>query len=107
MSGDDEELASQVAGIFLNDIPKQIASLKEALATGDAKTAERTAHSIKGASATVGAEQLREVSFRGEQFGRDGRLDELSALVGEIETQFFLLEKELLAAGYESMDMDI
>lgn len=106
MSADDEELAAQVAGVFLFDIPRQLTTLKEAITSGETKVAERTVHSIKGASATVGGEALREIAFTGEQLARDGKLDELSVIVPEINTQFRLLKAALEDAGYEEMNMD-
>ncbi len=106
MSADDEELASQVAGVFLYDIPRQITTLKEAITSGETKQAERTVHSIKGASATVGGEALREIALKGEILARDGKLDELSVIVPEIDAQFRLLKEALEDAGYEEMNMD-
>lgn len=97
---DDKELAGQVVGVFLADIPIQLADLEAALAGGDAKTAERVSHSIKGASATVGGEALREVAYACEQFGRDGKLDELRTRMAELRECYADLEKELRANGF-------
>lgn len=104
MSGDDEELAAQVAGIFLFDIPNQLRALDEALAAGDAKTAERVAHSIKGASATVGGEALRAAALVGEQLGREEKLPELAAQLDTIKQKYGELEKVLLDSGYTVLD---
>lgn len=106
MSGDDEELAAQVAGIFLDDIPKQLAALEEAIADGDLKTAERVAHSIKGASATLGGEALRTISYDGECQARDGKTDLLPGTFLKIKEKYEELEQALLAANYERMDPD-
>lgn len=97
---DDRELAAQVVGVFLADIPMQLDNLDAALAAGDAKTAERVAHSVKGASATVGGELLRAVAFECEQYGRDSRLEELKAKVPELKTQYQALRAALLEAGF-------
>ena len=59
----DEDLARTVAAGFLEDIPRQIASLKGCLESGDTQGTERQAHSIKGASANVGGQALRCVAF--------------------------------------------
>ncbi len=106
MSANDEELASQVAGVFLFDTPRQLATLKEAITSGQTKEAERTVHSIKGASATVGGEVLREIAFQGEQLAREGKLNELSAMIPELDAQFAVLKAALEDAGYEEMNMD-
>ena len=55
---EDEDLAKMVVESFLEDIPRQIDSLKVYLEAGDATGAERQAHTIKGASANVGGERL-------------------------------------------------
>lgn len=104
MSGDDEELAAQVAGIFLNDMPKQLARLRQAMDAKDIKSAERTAHSIKGASATVGGEALREAALRCERLGHEGKLDELAPLFMELCACYGELKMALVAEGYVGMD---
>lgn len=97
---DDRELTAQVVGVFLADIPVQLENLDAALAAGDAKTAERVSHSIKGASATVGGELLRDVAFECEKFGRDSKLEELKAQVPEMKTRYQALRAALLEAGF-------
>lgn len=97
---DDKELAAQVVGVFLNDIPVQLQSLDEALKASDAKTAERVAHSIKGASATVGGERLRQVALECETFGRENQLDKLGARVAELRAAYEELAEALRGEGF-------
>ena len=92
---DDERLARTVADGFLEDIPRQIAALKILLATGDVASAERQAHSIKGASANVGGEALRDVALEMEKAGRAGDLDGVRASVPEMEIQFERLREAM------------
>lgn len=101
---DDRELAGQVIGVFMHDIPKQLAELDSAIASGDAPTARRAAHSIKGAAATVGAEKLRVVAFQGEELGRDGKLDELKGVAVNIHQAFKAVEAEMTAQGFEPVE---
>lgn len=98
--GGDAELAGQVVGVFLSDTPKQLKNLEVALAGADAKTAERVAHSIKGAAATVGGENLRALAFECEQLGRDAKLTEVTALLPALREKYDLLRVELEKAGY-------
>ncbi len=58
----DEAIAQQVINVFLEDIPRQIASLKNAVAQSDMETIELIAHSIKGAAANIGSRQLLELA---------------------------------------------
>jgi CheY-like chemotaxis protein/HPt (histidine-containing phosphotransfer) domain-containing protein len=89
---DDEDLARRVAGGFLEDIPKQIEVLKGCLEAGDVPTAERQAHSIKGASANVGGQALREVAFEMEKAGKTGDREAVTARLPELEAQFARLK---------------
>ncbi|MDR1611649.1 MAG: Hpt domain-containing protein [Planctomycetota bacterium] len=100
MSADDEELAAQVAGVFLDDIPKQLTALGEAFAQEDREVAERVAHTIKGASATVGGERLRAASEVGERLAREGKMAEAEANLPEIKARYEELRAALEQAGY-------
>ncbi len=81
----DEELADGVLSIFLEDAPKQIAGLKEALEKGDAPVLHRRAHTIKGAAANVSALMLQEVALRMERLGEEGDLEGAAALLPALE----------------------
>ncbi len=98
---DDRELAEQVVSLFLSDIPIQLDELDEALAAGDAETARRIAHSIKGAAATIGGPFLRDEALECEQLGRDGELEAIKARTAALRRLFGELREELLAAGFE------
>ena len=100
---DDAELAAQVVGVFLTDIPAQLADLAKALDGNDAKTAERVSHSIKGASATVGAGKLRDVAFICENLGREGDLEQLRGKVGELRGAYDELATILQAEGFAAL----
>jgi PAS domain S-box-containing protein len=90
---DDEYLARVVVEGFLEDIPKQIAALKGYLETGDVASAERQAHTIKGASANVGGERLREAAFKMEKATKAGDLDAAARQMAELEAQFSRLNQ--------------
>jgi two-component system, sensor histidine kinase and response regulator len=92
---DDEGLARKVADGFLEDIPRQIEALKGYLEMGEAPQAERQAHSIKGASASMGGERLREVAFEMEKAAGVGDLVAAGELMTELEAQFDALKWEI------------
>ena len=58
----DFELAHVIIEGFLGDIPGQIAKLKGFVQSGDREAATRQAHTIKGASANIGAAALRQAA---------------------------------------------
>jgi CheY-like chemotaxis protein/HPt (histidine-containing phosphotransfer) domain-containing protein len=91
----DEELALTVVAGFLEDIPLQIAALKNCLETGDAPGAERQAHSIKGAAANVGGESLREVALEMERAGKAGEMNVVKARMADLDAQFDRLKQAM------------
>ena len=88
----DAEMADTVIEIFLDEIPKQIESLKVSLADADAETLERIVHSIKGAAATIGGEALREIAGHIEEACRNGHVDVAHHRCAELEHQFHRLK---------------
>ena len=92
---DDVEMAKMVTDIFLDDIPRQIESMKRSLEISDAATVERIAHSIKGAAANIGGEALRELAGEIEKACKDGCLDAVSGRCPELELQFNRLKEAI------------
>jgi HPt (histidine-containing phosphotransfer) domain-containing protein len=60
---------------------------------GDAKGAERQAHSIKGAAANVGGERMRSVALSIEDALRTEDLHGVSARVGALQREFDMLKQ--------------
>jgi HPt (histidine-containing phosphotransfer) domain-containing protein len=84
----DEVLVRTVLDCFLSDIPQQIQALRISLDAGDVPGAEQQAHSIKGASANIGGERLREAAFRIEKAASAGNLNDARSRMAELEAQF-------------------
>ncbi|HYH00914.1 MAG TPA: response regulator, partial [Terriglobales bacterium] len=53
--GGDEELLAELAGIFIEDLPRSVSELEGAVAQRDPERVRRAAHSIKGAVLNFGA----------------------------------------------------
>ena len=73
---------AQLCEVFFEELDGSLRSLRGAAEAGDADEQRRQAHTLKSASAVVGAERLRLLCFDMEQHGRAGRctpeaLDEL------------------------------
>jgi len=68
--GGDKELLRDVLGILLEELPRHMASLRQAIASGNAVAIERLAHSIKG---ELGYLSLSEVSRNASDLERSGR----------------------------------
>ena len=97
--GGDEDLLREIALLLLDEYPPLLDEIRAALEASDAARLERAAHTLKGSMATVGAEGVRQASFRLETLGRGRTLgparDAFQALEREIEA----LRPELLALG--------
>ncbi|MBV5348084.1 response regulator, partial [bacterium] len=60
--GGNEGLLDKIVQSFMSDAPQMLASLKEAIAHGNFGDAQLHAHSLKGASANIGADTLQSIS---------------------------------------------
>jgi len=78
--------AHRVLSRFVDDIPRQLVLLSQALERQDGDAVRVAAHSIKGAAANVGGEQLRQVALRIEKLGAAGDSAGAAALFQEIST---------------------
>lgn len=66
------ELAAEVVGLFLTQLPSTLAMIETAASTADWKLAT---HSLKGASASIGARRLQKLALELEDLGFDGDRD--------------------------------
>ncbi len=99
-SADDADLAAQVASTFLMDIPVQLTALEEAVAANDIATAERAAHSIKGAAATVGVNILRRDAYACEQAAHAGDMETTRTLAEAMKQHFPAVRQAMADAGF-------
>lgn len=91
----NEIMARRIAARFLSDIPQQLAALSNALHSADEKAARLAAHSIKGAAANIGGEELREIAWRMEQCGASGNLNAAAELLPSLSDRFAALKPQL------------
>jgi CheY-like chemotaxis protein len=84
----DMSLQQQVATNFIADIPKQIASLKDAVANQDAEAIETLAHKIKGAAANMAAEQMREIAHDLEYSAKQGDMGDADKKARDLAMAF-------------------
>ncbi len=91
----DKNLVQKVTDIFIDDIPKQINALKQAVLAQDYKNAELLVHGIKGAAANVSTECIRNTASKIELAARAADLATMSSLLPELENQFKIAVKEI------------
>ena len=99
--GGDRELLREVAELFLDDYPRELANLKEALAHRDASLVERCSHSLKGSVSNFGAPEVFSVALALEEQGRAGKLDGAGELLLRLEDALQRLRPELESIGVE------
>lgn len=92
LDGDTESLAELVT-TYLDDAPKQVEALQQAIADGTANTVERIAHTLKGTSSAFGAsilaqtcQKLERSSAAGDISGTVVSLQEIKAELPRVQT---------------------
>lgn len=86
--GGDEALLRELCEIFLDECPKLVQKLRQALATDDPEAVMRAAHSLKGELGYLGATAAAQASRELEDMGHEKNI----ARAGEVSG---LLEREL------------
>ncbi len=81
------ELAMEILDTYVVDSRVSIASLRSAVEARDAKSILRTAHTLKGASATCGGRSIVYTCLQLETLAKDGEFSELTGLVEELSEE--------------------
>jgi len=97
----DQGFFREIANLFLENLPDNIARIQEAIAKSDAYALEQTAHSLKGSVGNFGARRAFDIAYQLEILGRDGRLGEAKERILELEREFGDLEDAMKRALWE------
>ncbi|MBN9523317.1 response regulator, partial [bacterium] len=84
-AGGDEGLLRELVGLCLDETPKLMAEIRGAVAGGDGAKLQLSAHALKGAVATFGADETAAAALRLEEMGRAGRWDGADAALTALE----------------------
>ena len=95
--GDDKDVFSEIIDIYLNDITTHITALEEAFKNEDYAEVSNEAHSMKGASANVGARRMRTFCASLEEIGHGDEVAPMIEMFENIKSEFELVEKFLKA----------
>jgi two-component system, sensor histidine kinase and response regulator len=95
--GGDFEVLREVAGLFLQESPKILAALQQALRTGDAPGLARAAHNLKGCVSTFCAQQAYEAARSLETAGRNENLSQATRDLARLSSAMEALAPELSA----------
>ncbi len=95
---EDQELFQEIMDVFMEDVPRQIETLKTALKDKDPAMLEHQAHTLKGASGNVGAIAIHDLALQMETIGRNGdisKLDGLEDTIKQIDAEFEEIREHL------------
>jgi CheY-like chemotaxis protein/nitrogen-specific signal transduction histidine kinase len=101
----DEGLLRELVELFLDDGPRVLQELRDALAAGDAARVRRAAHTLKSSAGTFGAADAGAAAERLEILARTGDLSGAPAAAAALEEQLGRLLsalRELVAKPAES-----
>ncbi len=88
-------LLEELVELFLSDTPPRMRNLELAVTSGDARTVEEIAHSLKSSCGNLGAASLSVLFRQIEALGRGQDLDGVDALVAESNAEFRRVEDAL------------
>ena len=84
----DDTFLREIISIYLEDVPQRLADLRSARGSEDRPLYVRSAHTIKGSSANVGALEMRALAEKLEHRAKVEPLSALDAELTEIEAAF-------------------
>ena len=93
----DGELLEMIAQEFLHDANEVLGALRDAIAEGDPQRVERAGHTLRGASANVGATRMADLSRKLEALGKAAALGTAPELLEEAVAELIQVEAALRA----------
>ncbi len=90
-----DEFLGELIDTYCQETPQLIAALQQALAQGDAPAFQRAAHSIKSASASLGAMGFSASARELEMVGRSGDLEGAAPAVGRFVADYERVQSRL------------
>ena len=84
----DHEFEKELLDEFLQSVPPLINQVREAMSANDPELLRRAAHTLKGASSSVGATSVYHTSLALELSARENRLDDAQELCGQLCSAF-------------------
>ena len=92
----DDDLLVQLIDLFLEDAPRRIAGMRDAIAREDWAALTAFAHSLRGSCGSLGALRLAELCARLENVGRvGGGRPDAELVYRELEGQYRLVLEAL------------
>jgi len=77
--GGDRELLAEISRLFVDDAPRHLEKIRQALDARDGESLRRAAHGLKGAAANFDADRVVSAARALEEMGRAGEMDAADA----------------------------
>ena len=91
----DTDIMKEIVEIFINTSRADIQELQEAIASKDSEAMANKAHAVKGASANIGAEVIRERACEIEKSIKAGDGEKINELFNNLKQDMYKLEEIL------------
>jgi HPt (histidine-containing phosphotransfer) domain-containing protein len=95
----DRELLGEVVGVFLQEYPRQLASVRDAVERRDPQAVRRTAHLLKGSLSAFGGNPAFNIAAHLETLGMDEDMVGAAADLAKLERASEALRNGLLQWG--------
>jgi two-component system, sensor histidine kinase and response regulator len=93
--GGDMELLRDIVSLFIEDYPRGLSEIRDAVALKDSHRLERAAHALRGATSNFHAKCAVEAALRLEEMGRTGNMIHADEALSVLETNLADLKLEL------------
>jgi TMAO reductase system sensor TorS len=98
--GGDEGAVKEMVQVFFSYTPQLVTDVRAAVRTQDWELLTRLCHTLKGGSATFGADRLADLAREIEQVSKAPDRESLLSLVSRLDTELDALEKLVAELGY-------
>lgn len=96
MAGEEaSEIVVEVINCYLEDSPKLLDAITQAITEGNAEVLRRSAHSLRSSSASLGATSLSQLSKELEYIGRGGNTEGADVIFSQAKAEYERVEAAL------------
>jgi len=103
VTGGNPKILKRITSVFLESVPPEVDQLEQAIAAGQQDEAHRLAHSIRGASASLGGARMSDVAFKIERVAQEANLELAGRLITEMRTELSRLMQVLIATDWDKV----
>ncbi len=95
----DTELLAEIVGVFLEDCPRLLSAIGDAVARQDSKALDRAAHALKGSVSNFCAPAAVEAALKLETMGRQNELNDAAEVWQALQSEMARVESALQLVG--------